>query len=303
MGEGLWSGWGVRTMSEDDAAYSPLSYHNGTVWPHDNSLIALGPRAVRALARGAADRPAHARGVASLRLPAARGLRGAAPLRDAVPDRLPDGRAAAGVGGGHAGPAAAGAARPAAEPGSGTGSSRSLRRELPHWTGSIRLSGVRAFETTWDVRVRGRKGGGECRMRIAVHRAVLVPRPADRLRRNRMGRLAARGRARRQRARRDAVRVGRLAHEGQARGRASGRAERVDRALVLGAASRAPLLRARGRVRRHQRPLGAVRRSARRGDRHAGRAHRPRAARRRAGRALRPGRRASRPRPRSSRSR
>src|SRR5207302_3680214 len=42
MGDGLWSGWGVRTMSLDDAAYSPLSYHNGTVWPHDNSLIAWG---------------------------------------------------------------------------------------------------------------------------------------------------------------------------------------------------------------------------------------------------------------------
>jgi glycogen debranching enzyme len=42
MGEALWSGWGVRTMSERDAAYNPLSYHNGTVWPHDNSLIAWG---------------------------------------------------------------------------------------------------------------------------------------------------------------------------------------------------------------------------------------------------------------------
>ena len=38
----LWSGWGVRTMSTEDAGYSPLSYHNGTVWPHDNSLIAAG---------------------------------------------------------------------------------------------------------------------------------------------------------------------------------------------------------------------------------------------------------------------
>ncbi|HET6174010.1 MAG TPA: glycogen debranching N-terminal domain-containing protein [Gaiellales bacterium] len=38
----LWSGWGVRTMSAEDEAYRPLGYHNGTVWPHDNSLIALG---------------------------------------------------------------------------------------------------------------------------------------------------------------------------------------------------------------------------------------------------------------------
>ena len=42
MGEDLWSGWGVRTMSSADTAYNPLSYHNGTVWPHDNSLIAVG---------------------------------------------------------------------------------------------------------------------------------------------------------------------------------------------------------------------------------------------------------------------
>src|SRR6266550_9065592 len=42
MGDELWSGWGVRTMSTGDAGYNPLSYHNGTVWPHDNSLIAAG---------------------------------------------------------------------------------------------------------------------------------------------------------------------------------------------------------------------------------------------------------------------
>ena len=38
----LWSGWGFRTMSTSDAAYSPLSYHNGTVWPHDTALTAWG---------------------------------------------------------------------------------------------------------------------------------------------------------------------------------------------------------------------------------------------------------------------
>src|SRR5262249_32002893 len=42
MGDELWSGWGVRTMSTADAAYNPLAYHNGTVWPHDNSIIAAG---------------------------------------------------------------------------------------------------------------------------------------------------------------------------------------------------------------------------------------------------------------------
>ena len=36
----LWSGWGIRTMSTADAGYNPLTYHNGTVWPHDTSLAA-----------------------------------------------------------------------------------------------------------------------------------------------------------------------------------------------------------------------------------------------------------------------
>jgi glycogen debranching enzyme len=38
----LWSGWGIRTMSTADAGYSPISYHNGTVWPHDTSLAVWG---------------------------------------------------------------------------------------------------------------------------------------------------------------------------------------------------------------------------------------------------------------------
>jgi glycogen debranching enzyme len=38
----MFSGWGVRTMSTEMAAYNPISYHNGSVWPHDNSLIAAG---------------------------------------------------------------------------------------------------------------------------------------------------------------------------------------------------------------------------------------------------------------------
>jgi glycogen debranching enzyme len=40
----LWSGWGVRTMSSDDAGYDPIGYHIGSVWPHDTSLVAEGMR-------------------------------------------------------------------------------------------------------------------------------------------------------------------------------------------------------------------------------------------------------------------
>jgi glycogen debranching enzyme len=42
MSDDLFSGWGVRTMSRVDLGYNPIGYHVGTVWPHDNSLIAMG---------------------------------------------------------------------------------------------------------------------------------------------------------------------------------------------------------------------------------------------------------------------
>ncbi len=42
LSEELWSGWGIRTMASDAAAFNPISYHNGTVWPHDTSLAAWG---------------------------------------------------------------------------------------------------------------------------------------------------------------------------------------------------------------------------------------------------------------------
>ncbi|MEA2493124.1 MAG: hypothetical protein QOJ29_1035 [Thermoleophilaceae bacterium] len=42
MGEELYSGWGVRTLGTGEAGYNPLGYHTGTVWPHENALIAAG---------------------------------------------------------------------------------------------------------------------------------------------------------------------------------------------------------------------------------------------------------------------
>ncbi len=42
MGESGFSGWGVRTVASTAARYNPMSYHNGSVWPHDNALIAAG---------------------------------------------------------------------------------------------------------------------------------------------------------------------------------------------------------------------------------------------------------------------
>jgi len=38
----MWSGWGIRTLSSKNPAYNPFSYQLGSVWPHDNGIIALG---------------------------------------------------------------------------------------------------------------------------------------------------------------------------------------------------------------------------------------------------------------------
>ena len=36
------SGWGIRTVAEGEARYNPMSYHNGSIWPHDNAIVAAG---------------------------------------------------------------------------------------------------------------------------------------------------------------------------------------------------------------------------------------------------------------------
>jgi glycogen debranching enzyme len=38
----MWTGWGLRTLADTMAVYDPLSYHNGSVWPHDTALCAAG---------------------------------------------------------------------------------------------------------------------------------------------------------------------------------------------------------------------------------------------------------------------
>jgi glycogen debranching enzyme len=42
LAEDSFSGWGIRTIATSEARYNPMSYHNGSVWPHDNALIAAG---------------------------------------------------------------------------------------------------------------------------------------------------------------------------------------------------------------------------------------------------------------------
>jgi glycogen debranching enzyme len=42
LGPQMWTGWGIRTLASGMGAYNPVSYHNGSVWPHDNAIAAAG---------------------------------------------------------------------------------------------------------------------------------------------------------------------------------------------------------------------------------------------------------------------
>ncbi len=153
MGEELWSGWGVRTMSEGDAAYSPLSYHNGTVWPHDNSLIAVGlARYGRwAEAQRIVRRMLTAAGHFQYQLPEVfAGLaRQETPFPIAYPTAARPQAWAAGT------PVLLLQVLLGLRPDRGRHALETLApAELPSWVGrSLRLTGVRAFDRQWDVRV------------------------------------------------------------------------------------------------------------------------------------------------------
>jgi glycogen debranching enzyme len=152
MGDTLWSGWGVRTMSTEDRAYSPLAYHNGTVWPHDNSLIAWGlMRYARwSEAYRIVQRMLEASGYFDYELPEV--FAGLPRTQTPFPIAYPT------------------AARPQAWA-AGTpvlllqvllGLQPDRRRQtletlapldVPSWAGSLRLSGIRAFDRQWDVHI------------------------------------------------------------------------------------------------------------------------------------------------------
>jgi glycogen debranching enzyme len=152
MGEALWSGWGVRTMSSADAAYNPLSYHNGTVWPHDNSLIALG------LARY--GRWKEAQRIVSRMLAAATHFRYQLPEVFAGMPRAETPFPIAYPTAARPQAWAAGAPVLLLQILLGLQPDRRLQAlvtiapdEIPTWAGNVRLSGVRAFGHPWDVRL------------------------------------------------------------------------------------------------------------------------------------------------------
>jgi glycogen debranching enzyme len=148
----LWSGWGVRTLAADEAAFDALEYHNGTVWPHDNSLIALG------LAR--AGRADDARRVV-------RALLDAAACYDG---RLPELFAGYRRSGAEPPVEVPTSARPQAwaagtpllllrallelEPDVDGRGLRAHARDLPEWSEGLALEGVHAQGRRWCVRVR-----------------------------------------------------------------------------------------------------------------------------------------------------
>jgi len=154
MGEELWSGWGVRTMSAGDVGFNPLTYHNGTVWPHDNSLIAWGlarygrwPEAQRIVRRllNAASYFDH-------QLPEVF----AGFSRTETPFPIPYPTAAR--------PQAWAAGTPVLLLQLLLGLEPDRRRhvlgttapdDIPSWAGSLRVTGVRAFDKSWDVQLEG----------------------------------------------------------------------------------------------------------------------------------------------------
>ena len=152
LSEELWSGWGIRTMASDAAAFNPISYHNGTVWPHDTSLAAWG------LARHGYT--AEARRIARALIEAAGHFDWSLPevfagyARDETPFPIAYPTAAR--------PQAWAAGTPillvrvllGLEP------DRERQRlvstvtdELPSWLDGLRIEGVRAYGRTWTVAV------------------------------------------------------------------------------------------------------------------------------------------------------
>ncbi len=98
MSDELFSGWGVRTMAATEGSYNPIGYHVGTVWPHDNSIIAWGLRRYGYKAESAIDLPRDARGGEPVPRAAARGVRRLSAARDALSGRVPDRVQPAGLG-------------------------------------------------------------------------------------------------------------------------------------------------------------------------------------------------------------
>jgi len=149
--DSLWSGWGVRTMGASEGGYNPLSYHNGTVWPHDNSLIAWGLArygrwdAMHDIAR----RMLEAAGFFGYQLPEVfAGLsRDATPFPIAYPTAARPQAWAAGT------PVLLLRLLLGLRPNLERRALETVAPELPPWAGRLSLERVRAFDRAWNVRL------------------------------------------------------------------------------------------------------------------------------------------------------
>jgi glycogen debranching enzyme len=153
MSERLWSGWGVRTLAEGEAGYNPLAYHNGTVWPHDNSLIAWGlaragrPHDMERILRRMVEAAAHF----DYRLPEV--FAGLPRRQTRIPVVYPTASQ----------PQAWAAATPVVlvkvllglEPDHEAGILRSSRTDLPAWAEGLSLEGIHAFGRRWTAQIAG----------------------------------------------------------------------------------------------------------------------------------------------------
>jgi len=151
MRSAMWSGWGIRPLSADHPAFNPYNYQTGAVWPHDNSLIALGLerygyrsealRIVRSLLAAA--------GSLGDQLPEVFGgfPRSEAPQPIAYPTATKPQAWAAGA------PILLLQVLLGLEPDRGRETLRSAAGEIPAWAGSLRLGPVQVFGSSWSVRV------------------------------------------------------------------------------------------------------------------------------------------------------
>ncbi len=154
LAEELFTGWGIRTMASDAAAFNPISYHNGTVWPHDTALAAWG------LARH--GYMAEARRVGRALIEAAGHFDWSLPevfagyARDDTPFPIAYPTAAR--------PQAWAAGTPillvrvllGIEPDRGRQRLvTTVTDELPSWLEGLRIEGVRAYGRTWTIAVEG----------------------------------------------------------------------------------------------------------------------------------------------------
>ncbi len=153
MSDALYSGWGVRTLSTDDAGYNPIGYHRGTVWPHDNSLIAQG--LARYGFRDEANRIAlsllHAASFSRHRLPEAFSGYARSVGRFPVPYPTACSPQAWATGA----PLLLVRAMLGLEARDGR---LTVDPDLPDAIGSITITGIPAFGQRWDVHATGREG-------------------------------------------------------------------------------------------------------------------------------------------------